>query len=305
VNQFAPGTQNLGSIYAISAKTGKIEWKYEQRASLLSLVTTGGGLLFGGDVAGRFRALDQRTGKVLWQTNLGAQVTGFPVTYSVRGKQYVAVSTGQAVNTAAYLLLTPEIRPSNNSNLYVFALPDGWQSARTTSTQSPAGATSAGTGAASAGASGSPQSPGGWDGAAPALAATPAQCRKPDAQPVASPAIALPNGQFKVVQSIEGKKIYTEQQCAICHGENMRGSASAPALADPGFRQAWQGRTLGALFDCMKASMPPGRGGSLSDNDYVHLIAAILEANGYTPGKDSSLLPDRRQLNRIQFAPAK
>jgi len=84
----------------------------------------------------------------------------------------------------------------------------------------------------------------------------------------------------------------------------MRGSASAPALADPGFRQAWQGRTLGALFDCMKASMPPGRGGSLSDNDYVHLIAAILEANGYTPGKESSLLPDMRQLSRIQFGPA-
>jgi cytochrome c len=120
----------------------------------------------------------------------------------------------------------------------------------------------------------------------------------------ASSAIALPDRQFKAVQSIEGKRIYTEQQCAICHGENMRGSASAPALADPGFRQAWQGRTLGALFDCIKTTMPPGRGGSLSDGDYVHLISAILEANGYKPGTDSSLLPDKRQLDRIQFSAA-
>ena len=121
----------------------------------------------------------------------------------------------------------------------------------------------------------------------------------------ASSAIAFPDRQFKAVQSVEGKRIYTEQQCAICHGENMRGSASAPALADPGFRQAWQGRTLGALFDCIKTTMPPGRGGSLSDNDYVHLIAAILEANGYPAGQDSSLLPDKRQLDRIQFGSAK
>jgi mono/diheme cytochrome c family protein len=132
------------------------------------------------------------------------------------------------------------------------------------------------------------------------------QCRKPDGLPTAAatPA-ALPNGRFKAAQSAEGKKIYSEQQCAVCHGENMRGSASAPALADPGFRQAWQGRTLGALFDCMKATMPPGRGGSLSDGDYVHLLAAILEANGYEPGKDSPLPPNRAQLERIQFGPAR
>jgi outer membrane protein assembly factor BamB len=136
-NEIAPGTQNLGSIHAISARTGQLEWKYEQRAAMLALLTTGGELLFGGDVAGRFRAFDQRTGQMPWQTNLGSMVTGFPITYAVRGRQYIAVSVGQAVSTGAYLLLTPEIRPSATNQLFVFALPEGWQVTRTTSEQRP------------------------------------------------------------------------------------------------------------------------------------------------------------------------
>jgi glucose dehydrogenase len=51
-------------------------WKYEQRAGVLSLVATAGGLVLGGDANGRFRALDSRSGKVLWETNLGSPVSG-------------------------------------------------------------------------------------------------------------------------------------------------------------------------------------------------------------------------------------
>src|SRR5690606_38560303 len=57
--RLAPGTTNVGTIHAISTVTGRTVWKFEQRAATLSLLTTGGGLVFGGDVAGRFRALDQ------------------------------------------------------------------------------------------------------------------------------------------------------------------------------------------------------------------------------------------------------
>ena len=93
---------------------------------------------------------------------------------------------------------------------------------------------------------------------------------------------------FSAAHLAEGRRLYTEQQCAVCHGDNLRGSASAPALADPGFRQAWQGRSLGELFDCLKATMPPGRGGALPDADYVRLLGVIADANGWnrsaTPG---------------------
>ena len=122
--EMTPGTEDLGSIHAISAETGETLWKYEQRASTTSLIATGGGLIFGGDSNGRFRAFDQETGEVLWEINIGSQVTGFPATYAVDGKQYVAVSTGSALATSSLLALTPELRPGSGNNLFVVALPD-------------------------------------------------------------------------------------------------------------------------------------------------------------------------------------
>ena len=104
-HQIAPGTDQVGTVHAISAETGETVWRYEQRTATMSLVATGGGLVFGGDVNGRFRALDHETGEVLWEINLGSSVTGFPISYAVDGRQ------------------SPEIRPSSGNNIFVFALP--------------------------------------------------------------------------------------------------------------------------------------------------------------------------------------
>jgi len=125
-NQLAPGTDQLGTVQAISAETGRIAWKYEQRAATMSLVATGGGLVFGGDLNGRFRAFDQETGGVLWEINIGSPVTGFPITYAVNGQQFVAVSTstGGTATGDGFIRLTPELRPSAGNNIFVFALPD-------------------------------------------------------------------------------------------------------------------------------------------------------------------------------------
>jgi alcohol dehydrogenase (cytochrome c) len=122
-NQITTGTDKVGTIHAISAETGKTIWKYEQRAATQSLVATGGRLLFGGDAQGRFRAFDQDSGKVLWEVNLGSQVTGYPIAYAVAGKQYIAVSTGGSLATGGTIALTPEIRSATANNLFVFALP--------------------------------------------------------------------------------------------------------------------------------------------------------------------------------------
>jgi len=119
----APGSTNVGSVWAISAETGKTVWKHEQRAGALSLVATGGGLVFGGDANGRFRAFDDRSGKVLWEINLGSPVSGFPVTFAADGKQYVAVTTGPSLSAGSDNRLTPELKPGNAANVYVFALP--------------------------------------------------------------------------------------------------------------------------------------------------------------------------------------
>tara|TARA_B100001123_G_scaffold440225_2_gene578804 strand:+ start:7741 stop:9273 length:1533 start_codon:yes stop_codon:yes gene_type:complete len=123
-HQVAPGTDNVGTVRAISVETGETAWLFEQRAATMSLVATGGGLLFGGDVNGRFRAFDQETGQVLWEINLGSPVSGFPISFAVDGQQFVAVATGSGGTASHFMGLTPELRPSSGNNLFVFALPE-------------------------------------------------------------------------------------------------------------------------------------------------------------------------------------
>jgi len=82
-NDFAPGFDQLGTVQTISAETAATEWLYERGTATMSLVATGGGLLFGGDVSGRFQAFDGETGEGLWETNRGSAVSGFPITSAV------------------------------------------------------------------------------------------------------------------------------------------------------------------------------------------------------------------------------
>ena len=117
--QLSPGTELLGTVRGIDTATGETTWLHEQRAQTFSLVATAGGLVFGGDGNGRFRAFDQDSGEVLWEVNLGSPVTGFPITYAVDGRQYVVASTGSRRQA-----LTPEVTPSAGNNIFVFALPE-------------------------------------------------------------------------------------------------------------------------------------------------------------------------------------
>jgi alcohol dehydrogenase (cytochrome c) len=119
----APAADKVGVVWAVSAETGKTIWKHEQRAGVMPLVATAGGLVFAGDVEGRFKALDDRTGTVLWETTLPDSISGYPIAYSVDGKQYVAVSTGTSLVGNAAAQMTPEIKSERKPRMYVFALP--------------------------------------------------------------------------------------------------------------------------------------------------------------------------------------
>ena len=124
------GESNVGTVRAISASTGRTVWKYDQRAGMMPLMSTGGGIVFAGDAVGRFKALDDSTGKKVWEVNLASAVTGFPVSYAVDGRQFVVVGTGTAPTAFSLQRITPEYKPAQQNVLYVFALPETGDAAR-------------------------------------------------------------------------------------------------------------------------------------------------------------------------------
>ena len=91
------------------------------------MLATAGGLVFNGLLDRRFRAYDEMTGKVLWETRLNAAPSSSPVTYSVNGEQYVAVVSGGGGSfDGGGRFLVPEIdNPNGGTTVVVFKLPGG------------------------------------------------------------------------------------------------------------------------------------------------------------------------------------
>jgi alcohol dehydrogenase (cytochrome c) len=121
----------VGRVEAIDVTTGRSLWKHERRHIVSSgLLTTDGALVIGGDSSRRVVAWQAKTGEVLWEMPLSAAIGGFPMTYMVGGKQYLAVPVGTNMLAQFSSTLTPENivpadrEPGNGSILMVFALPD-------------------------------------------------------------------------------------------------------------------------------------------------------------------------------------
>jgi alcohol dehydrogenase (cytochrome c) len=103
-----------GRLAAVNLDTGKLAWKFDTEQPLIGgVLATAGDLVFNGEGNGLFRAFDAKTGKKLWEYQCGAGVNAPAVSYTVAGKQYIAVAAGG--NT--------QLDFKRGNSVIVFALP--------------------------------------------------------------------------------------------------------------------------------------------------------------------------------------
>ena len=110
------------------------------------------------------------------------------------------------------------------------------------------------------------------------------------------------DGLYTAAQADAGEGLYDEQ-CVSCHGPL---SAFVPEMAallgDHTFRNRWEGRSLGELFQLIQEEMPQDAPGSLSNDETADLVAYILAGNRF-PAGDTALSNDLETLNDIPFSP--
>lgn len=109
-----PSEKQSGRLSAVNVDTGKVAWKFDTDEPLIGgVLTTAGNLVFNGEANGLFRAFDASNGKKLWEYQTGAGVNAPAVSYSVKGKQYVAVAAGG----------NNQIDAKRGNSVVVFSLP--------------------------------------------------------------------------------------------------------------------------------------------------------------------------------------
>jgi alcohol dehydrogenase (cytochrome c) len=116
----------FGRIDALRLTDRSQAWSQRQRAPVSSgALPTGGGLVFVGSLDRWFRAYDDTTGAMLWETRLNNALNAPPISFSVGGKQYVAIAVGNGSSQLRSLnTLTPDVRnPDGGSMLWVLTLP--------------------------------------------------------------------------------------------------------------------------------------------------------------------------------------
>jgi alcohol dehydrogenase (cytochrome c) len=118
IYNFDPVEKARGWVNAVDAGTGKIAWTYKSDLPVLAGVTpTAGGVVFTGELTGDFKALDAKSGKVLYHFFTGGPIAGGISTYELDHRQYVAVPSGSTSRT-----WTPVSESA--ATLFLFALPE-------------------------------------------------------------------------------------------------------------------------------------------------------------------------------------
>jgi mono/diheme cytochrome c family protein len=111
------------------------------------------------------------------------------------------------------------------------------------------------------------------------------------------------DGVYTSEQAQRGETLYT-RQCARCHGAQLTGGEAAPPLAGGDFLSNWNGLTVGDLFERIRVSMPADRPGQITREQNADILAHMLRANQFPPGK-SELEQQGEVLKQIRIEAAK
>ena len=114
---------------------------------------------------------------------------------------------------------------------------------------------------------------------------------------------SIRDGVFTTEQAVRGQNAYTGP-CDRCHGFKLDGASDdpdmlpAPPVAGPKFVRKWHGRTLAALVEYLRATMPANNPGYLPDAELVDIVAYMLSVSGMPPGAET-LRPEREALANV------
>ena len=101
--------EHAGHLIAMDIRTGELRWRYSMATRpTAAALSTGGGLVFGADTDRHLYAHDAGTGEVRFRTRLPGSVQGFPITYAVDGRQYLAAPVGGDRTNAIYVFALPD-----------------------------------------------------------------------------------------------------------------------------------------------------------------------------------------------------
>ena len=107
--------EQWGNVSAVDYNTGKIRWKVKTPQPMIGgIMATAGGVVYAGEGNGSFKGYDSATGNILWKFQAGAGVNAPPVSYTVDGKQYIAVAAGGNV----------QLNYKRGNNIIAFTLED-------------------------------------------------------------------------------------------------------------------------------------------------------------------------------------
>ena len=118
---------------------------------------------------------------------------------------------------------------------------------------------------------------------------------------VAQAPTSVAGGVYSAAQAKRGQTLYNDS-CAKCHLEDLSGGATSPPLQGNEFIGNWKGKTVGALFDEVRMTMPFDSPGSLTPAQYADILAYMLSANKY-PAGEKELDKDPAPLQLIKIDP--